>query len=219
MKYCLFILCILFLNSCNNQIESIKNATSTDSLNLSVQGSWKGYKGEPIWDIGPDSIFYYSENRSYYYFIHHNSMIVLYKNGPFEFKNIKVSDDTLFFKTGDMNAIAFKSKNKNSHKFKEGDLKNHLEDEIDNENIKKKILGEWGYEYKEGVFTWVFTKDSIFYTQLNKRYFYVQHGNNIIVLTEEKPIIMKDVTLKSDTFSFTTQDSIPVKAHRIFPSP
>ena len=68
-------------------------------------------------------------------------------------------------------------------------------------------------------FTWVFTKDSIFYTQLNKRYFYVHHDNNIIVLTEENPTIMKNVVLKSDTLSFTTQDSVTVKAHRIIPSP
>jgi hypothetical protein len=110
MKCCFFIFYIFFLNCCNNPIESIEKTASTDNLNLLIQGSWKGYSGESIWDIGADSIFYHSENRSYYYFIHNDGMIVLYKNGPFEFKNIRISGDTLFLKTGNLNAIAFKSK-------------------------------------------------------------------------------------------------------------
>ncbi len=211
MKYWLIIFYILFLNSCNNPIERIENTTSTGSLNLSIQGTWKGFKGEPIWNIGSDSIFYYSENRSYYYFIHNDGMIVLYKNGPYEFKNIRISKDTLFFKTGNLNAVAFKSENK----YKGKSFTNHLANNIYSDDIKNNILGKWGYEHKEGVFTWVFTKDSIFYTQLNKRYFYALHDNNIIVLTEEKPEIMKNVTIKYDTLFFMTQDSVHIKAHKI----
>jgi hypothetical protein len=188
---------------------------SKDSLALSIQGSWKGFKGEPIWDIRPDSIFYYSENRSYFYFVHNNDMIVLYKNGPYKFKNIRVTNDTLFFKTGDLNVIAFRSENINSIKLKDNYFKNHLEGEMSHDNSKNKILGEWGYEHKKGVFSWLFTKDSIFYIQLNKRYFYVQHDNNVIVLTEENPTIMKDMAVKSDSLSFTTQDNVLIKAHKI----
>ena len=41
--------------------------TSKDSLNLSIQGTWTGYKGTPIWDIRPDSIFYYPETYNFVY--------------------------------------------------------------------------------------------------------------------------------------------------------
>lgn len=86
MKYCLLILTTLYLTSCNgnDQIENAKDMPSKNSFILSLQGNWNGFKGEPIWDIRPDSIFYYSENKSYYYFIHNNEMIVLYKNGPYK---------------------------------------------------------------------------------------------------------------------------------------
>ena len=149
MKYSLLILCILCLNSCNDHIDRMKYMTSKDSLISSIQGSWKGYKDVPIWDIGPDSIFYYSENKSYYYFIHNNDMIVLYKKGPFKFKSIRVSEDTFFFKTGDLNANAFRCENKNPNKFRAVDLNNYLTDEVSNKEIKNKIEGEWGYEYKD----------------------------------------------------------------------
>jgi len=185
--------------------------TSNDSLNLSIQGSWTGDKGASIWDIRHDSIFYYLENRSYYYFIHGNDMIVLYKSGPYKLENIRVTNDTLFFKIDALNAMVFKSVNTKPIKLKE----NHPVDEISHDNSKNKILGEWGYEHKEGVFSWVFTKDSIYYIQLNKRYFYVQHDNDIIVLTEEDPTIMKDIAVKSDTLSFKMHDNVLIKAHKI----
>jgi len=203
------------LNSCDDQTGKIKSMNSKDSLALSIQGSWKGYQGEPIWDIGPDSIFYYSENRSYYYFIHKNSMIVLYKNGPYKFKNIRVKNDSLFFTTQNMNIIAIKSENTNSFRFKSDYIKNDSEDETSNNTTKNKILGKWGYEYDKGIFSWVFTRDSIFYIQLNKQYFYVQHDNDVIVLTEENPTIMKDIAVKSDTLSFTAEDNVLIKAHKI----
>lgn len=215
MKFCFFSLYILFLNSCNNQVESVKNMSHTDSLNLSIQGSWKGDTGGLVWDIGPDSIFYYSENKSYYYFIHKDDMIVLYKNGPYKFKNIRVKKDSLFFTTQNMNIIAIKSENTNSFRFKSDYFENDSEDETSNNTTKNKILGKWGYEYDKGVFSWVFTKDSIFYIQLNKQYFYVQHDNDIIVLTEENPTIMKDIAVKSDTLSFTAEDNVLIKAHKI----
>lgn len=215
MKYCIFILTLLFLYSCNDQIVSIKNMTSKDSLILSIQGSWKGFKGEPIWDIRPDSIFYYSENKSYYYFIHDNDIVVLYKNGPYRLKNITVTNDTFFFKIGDLNAKAFKSENRNSIKINDNYSKNHSEDEVSHDNTKNKILGKWGYETNEGVFSWDFTKDSINYIQSHKRYLYVQHDNSVIVLREENPTIMKDVALKSDTLFFITQDNVLIKAHKI----
>jgi hypothetical protein len=211
MKYYLFILSVLFLNSCNNLSQEVKNMTSKDSINLSIQGSWIGDKKTPIWDIRPDSIFYYSENRSYYYFIHGNDMIVLYKSGPYKLENIRVTNDTLFFKIDALNAMLFKSTNTKSLKIKE----NHLVDEISHNNSKHKILGKWGYQHKEGIFSWVFTKDSIYYTQLNKWYFYVQHDNNVIVLSDNDPTVMKDIAVKSDTLFFTTKDNIIIKAHKI----
>lgn len=215
MKYFVFILSALTLNSCNHQSERIKNLTSKDSLILSIQGSWKGFKGVLIWNIRPDSIFYYSENRSYYYFVHNNDIIVLYKYGPYKLKNIRVRNDTIFFKTGDLNAIAFRSEDTDPIKTKKDYFKNQLEDETHTDSIKNKILGKWGYEYKEGLFSWVFTKDSVFYTQLNKRYFYLQHDNNIVVLSDENPSIMKDISVKYDTLSFKTPDNVIIKAHKI----
>ena len=215
MKYCLLILTTLFLTTCNNQIESAKSISSKDSLILLIQGNWEGFKGEPIWDIRPDSIFYYSENKSYYYFIHNNEMIVLYKNGPYKIKNIKVTKDTFFFKIGDLNANAFKSKNRNPIRINDNYSEHHSENEMAHDSDKNKILGEWGYKTNEGVFSWAFTKDSINYIQLNKRYFYVQHDNNVIVLSEEEPTIMKDMAVKSDTLFFTTKENVLVKAHKI----
>ena len=189
--------------------------TSKDSLILSIQGSWKGFKGEQIWYIQTDSIFYYSENKNYYYFIHDNDMFVLYKNGPYRIKNIGVTNDTLFFKIGDLNAKAFKSEIRSPIKINDNYSKNHPEDEIAHDSTQNKILGEWGYETNEGVFSWIFAKDSINYIQLDKRYFYVKHDNSVIVLTEKNPTIMKDMVIKSDTLFFTTQDNVLVKAHKI----
>lgn len=189
--------------------------TSKDSLILSIQGSWKGFKGEPIWDIRADSIFYYTENKSYYYFIHDSDMVVLYKNGPYKLKSIIATNDTLFFKIGDLNAKAFKSENRNSIKINDNYSKYHSEDRTADDNTKNKILGKWGYKTNEGVFSWVFTKDSINYIQLDRRYFYVQHDNSVIVLSEGNPTIMKDMAVKSDTLSFTTQNNVLIKAYKI----
>ncbi len=59
--------------------------SSSDSFAFALQGTWGGHDN-PTWDIGIDSIFYYSENKSYYYFTHGRDMIVLYKNGPYSLK-------------------------------------------------------------------------------------------------------------------------------------
>lgn len=215
MKYIFLILSLFFLTSCNDQIRSEKNITSKDSLILSIQGSWKGFKGEPIWDIRPDSIFYYSENKSYYYFINENDMVVLYKNGPYTLKSINVISDTLFFTIGDINGKVFKSRNISPAKINGGYSDFHSENRIGEGDLKNKILGRWEYKTNEGFFSWTFTKDSIKYIQLNKQYFYVQHDNDIIVLTEQNPVIMKAVSVKSDTLFFTTQDNVLIKAHKI----
>ncbi len=201
--------------SCNSPIKNKKYFTTQDSLTFAIQGVWEGDENAPVWDIRHDSIFYYSENKSYYYFIHGNDMVVLYKNGPYIFKNIRIANDTFFFRTEGMNVISFRSKIINSPKKITGDSKEKLSDGRSSDKIKNSILGKWGYQYAEGVFSWTLTKDSIYYLQSRKTYYYKLIENNVVIIIDEDPIIMKDIIIRSDTMFFTTQDSIFIKAHKI----
>jgi len=213
MRQLFFFLSISFLFSCNSQLKTEKHVTSVNSLSLAIQGDWGGFDG-PTWAFGPDSVFYYSENKSYYYFIHHNDAIVLYKNGPFKLKNIRILNDTLFCGVDGINVKFFRQKNNKSSKQNSDYGKKH-EISTDTTELKKSILGEWGYKYSKGIFSWRFTTDSINYIQMNKTFFYKQIENNIIVLTDEEPALMKDIIIKGDTMYFTAQDSILIKAHKI----
>jgi hypothetical protein len=216
IKYCFFALSIFFFISCNNRQKSQKYVSSSDSLALAIQGIWGG--DEPTFDIGIDSIFYYSEKKSYYYFIHGNDMIVLYKNGPYSLKNIQIEKDTFFCERhNQLKLQMYRFKNNKPIKQNYGYSKNEIQHEISYNiaEVKKGILGEWGYKHSKGVFSWIITEDSIEYIQKNKKFYFQQNNNNIIVLTDEEPVIMKDVLIKGDTMYFTTQDSILIKAHKM----
>ena len=93
-----FFLALFFFLSCQqNSIRKGNELGKLPNTLSSIRGTWGGETGTPVWLIKDDSIYYYSENRSYYYFVHENDLIVLYKEGPFMLKNIHSVYDTLFF--------------------------------------------------------------------------------------------------------------------------
>ena len=101
MKNFKIVIFVLFISCNQNKTETVKSALSgntNDSLTSALMGKWGTFDGEPIWEIKKDSLYYFSEKKSYYYLIHNKDIIVLYKEGPFMLSNIHFSKDTLFFK-------------------------------------------------------------------------------------------------------------------------
>ncbi len=125
--------------------------------------------------------------------------------------------DTIFCKIHDeLNLQIFRTKNykplKQNYRYPKNELRRISNDIIE---VEKSMSGEWGYQHSKGLFSWIFTKDSIEYIHWNKKFYYQRNDNNVIVLTDEEPVIMKNVLIKEDTIYFTTEDSIFIKAHKI----
>jgi hypothetical protein len=213
MKNYLLSFSTVCLLSCNNQIKEIKRSNTQGKLYALTQGSW-GNDGVPILDFQPDSLFYYSENKSYYYFVHNDKLIVLYKNGPYSIENIKLLNDTLFAEIGGIDAAMVKTKSTRSNNSETKGLTT-TSYMGSNDNLPKNILGKWAYKYEKGFFSWEFIKDSIYYITLNKKYFCKSHDKDIIILSEKGPTIMKNIEVKNDTMFFTTEDNIFIKSYKL----
>ena len=96
---------ILLIISCNRSVNRSPQqdlSTSTrDSLISTLVGKWGTDEGKPIWEIKKDSLYYFSEKKSYYYLLHNKDLVVLYKEAPFILTDAHVLNDTLFFKIHD----------------------------------------------------------------------------------------------------------------------
>lgn len=94
------ILCILFLASCNGEPSNnlTKQVTNVDSLKNTLVGLWGGLgENSPVWEIKIDSIYYYSENKSYPYKILDKDMVIERQESKGVLRNISVAEDTLTF--------------------------------------------------------------------------------------------------------------------------
>lgn len=81
---------------CNNP--NAKLSSNNDNLGEKIIGLWGGLEeNEPVWKITPDSIYYFSEQKSYSYKLYRDSLEVNYKEGPFYLWNLSVIQDTLIF--------------------------------------------------------------------------------------------------------------------------
>lgn len=65
------------------------------------------------------------------------------------------------------------------------------------------LLGKWGGRTGKPVFE--IKKDSIHYFNEQKSYYYMIHGDDMIVLYKEVPYLLKDIHIIEDTIFFTTK--------------
>lgn len=93
-----FIICLVICVSCKNKKPQIIKVSKIDSIRSSLVGKWGGRDGrKPVWKITQDSIYYYSQDKSYPYTILENDFVIDMGESKFRMKDISVKDDTLFF--------------------------------------------------------------------------------------------------------------------------
>jgi hypothetical protein len=94
------IIVIIFFIGCNTrQGESqFHIKTAPDSLNQSLIGKWGGLnETTPVWNIKLDSIYYYSEHKSYPYKISKGDLFIYRDSTVGILRNISVTKDTMQF--------------------------------------------------------------------------------------------------------------------------
>lgn len=95
-----FVLTLIFI-ACNQHDKkntSSKKVTMEDSLKIKLIGKWGGIgEGTPVWDIRPDSIYYYERSAAYPYKILNGDFIINLPSSKGVLKQISVIKDTMFF--------------------------------------------------------------------------------------------------------------------------
>lgn len=102
MKYVSFALLMMCSFGCIHQQQTNnKNARKDhqDSLKALIAGFWGGLEGEAGTKFTADTMYYLKEKEAYYYMVHDNSLVVLYKEGPFLMKDICIQGDTMIYLT------------------------------------------------------------------------------------------------------------------------
>jgi hypothetical protein len=91
----------LIIIACNqNEIKNttVKKLTADDSLKIELIGKWGGMgEDTPIWDIRPDSIYYYDRSTAYSYKILNSDFIIDLPESKGVLKHVSVIKDTMFF--------------------------------------------------------------------------------------------------------------------------
>ena len=75
------------------------------------------------------------------------------------------------------------------------------------------IAGKWGD--RNGNPGWLITKDSLYYFNEKKSYYYLIHDKDMIVLYKEGPFMMGNVHVLRDTLFFTIPNGGTIKAFKI----
>jgi hypothetical protein len=97
MKKQFFIFLLLF-TACQQKKPAIIKISIEDSFRNSLIGKWGGLnESHPVWKISHDSVYYYSQNKSYPYSIAGNDLIIDEGLEQPLLKNVSVIKDTLFF--------------------------------------------------------------------------------------------------------------------------
>ena len=82
------------------------------------------------------------------------------------------------------------------------------------DSLVSTILGKWGGE--EGKPVWEIKKDSIYYYNQNKSYYYLIHDKDMIVLYKEGPYMLHNIHTVNDTLFFDiNSEGMVTKAFRI----
>ncbi len=80
------------------------------------------------------------------------------------------------------------------------------------DSLISRIVGKWGGENSHPV--WEITKDSMYYFNEKKSYYYLIHKKDMIVLYKEGPFMLGDIHVLKDTLFFETDAGI-TKAFRV----
>lgn len=93
-----FIICLLIIAACQHKEVANNKNNRIDSLKKTLIGNWGGFdEDDPIWKITYDSIYAYSENKSYPYSIIETDLVINMNKSYPKLKHISVNKDTLFF--------------------------------------------------------------------------------------------------------------------------
>jgi hypothetical protein len=96
--YFLSTLIFIACNQHDTKNTEAKNLTADDSLKIKLIGKWGG-RGEkvPVWEIRPDSIYYYAHSKAYSYKILNGDFIIDLPESKAIFEDMSVVNDTMFF--------------------------------------------------------------------------------------------------------------------------
>lgn len=100
LKGICFLLTLIFIacNQQNTKNEPSKKMTMDDSLKTRLIGKWGGIgEDTPVWDIMPDSIYYYDRSTAYPYKILNGDFIIDLPVSKGILKHITVIKDTMSF--------------------------------------------------------------------------------------------------------------------------
>ena len=102
MRTFYFFISLLFFIACNQhdtKTTPVKKMTADDSLRIKLLGRWgnREAKDRPVWDISPDSIYYYERKTAYHYKIENGDFIIDYSESKFALRHVSVIKDTMFF--------------------------------------------------------------------------------------------------------------------------
>ena len=100
MKH-LFFLAVIFCFSCNNNNSnnaSTKKLKRIEALRNQLIGQWGGLEEDsPVWDITPDSIYYFQSKQIYPYQLLDSNFVINYPGSRHPLKIISIVKDTLKF--------------------------------------------------------------------------------------------------------------------------
>ncbi len=98
MKF-IYLILILFLVSCNENIKTQPKISFEDSITATLIGKWGGQgEKDPVWEIRKDSVYYFEHLRAYPYELKNHDLIInLSNNNQVKLENTHVIVDTLFF--------------------------------------------------------------------------------------------------------------------------
>ena len=81
------------------------------------------------------------------------------------------------------------------------------------DSLRTTIMGSWGD--REGNLGWKITKDSMYYYNEKKSYYYFIHDKDMRVLYKDGPFMLGSINVLKDTLFFTPNNSGIIKAFRV----